>query len=530
MRGKHLCLILLLSFSNLASISNSLPLSTNKRWIVDESGKRVKLHCVNWSSHLNAMIAEGLDTISLKNLISQLKELGFNCVRYTWSTHMFTRYSTYKVGENFDKFNLSDSRVLIKYYNPSLENITVVEAFDFVIDEFGKQDMMVLVDNHVSDPKWCCDDKDGNGFFDDKYFDPKEWLEGLSNVANRVKGKPQVVAIGLRNELRGPKQNQNNWYKYMSQGVTTVHNANPNVLVFVSGLNYDTDLSFLKTNPLSTNIGNKLVYEVHSYAWSSGPRSDWIDKPLNQKCAKVMNGLNDRAGFLISGSNPSALVMSEFGMNMEHLDDMNQRFMSCIMVYLVGNDLDWALWAAQGAYYIRQNDTRVSETFGLWNIYFRTLRYAEFPLRFQLLHKKLLEPSSNSSKSYIIYHPLSGQCVRVSNNHKLELGDCEGASKWNQEGQQIKLVGNGACIEAISERSQVKLSSNCMSQQSFWEKLSATNLHLSTLDRQGQNLCLERESPTSPKIVTRKCICVDDTPSCLDDPQTQWFQLVTTNV
>lgn len=176
----------------------------------------------------------------------------------------------------------------------------------------------------------------------------------------------------------------------MSQGATIVHNANPNVLVFVSGLDYDTDLSYLKTYPLNTSISNKLVYEVHSYAWSSGSKSGWINQPLNQKCAKVMNGLNDKVRFLMSGSNPSALVMSEFGINMEDLNNMNQRFMSCIMAYLVGNDLDWALWASQGAYYVRKNETRVSETYGLWNIYFRSLRYAEFPQRFQLLHKTLL--------------------------------------------------------------------------------------------------------------------------------------------
>ena len=142
----------------------------------------------------------------------------------------------------------------------------------------------------------------------------------------------------------------------------------------------------------------------------------------------------------------------------------------------------------------------------------------------------IAEPSSNSSKSYLIYHPLSGQCVKVNNNNELELGDCEGASKWNQEGQQIKLVGNGACIEGIGDGSKMKLSKDCKSKQSFWKTLSATNLHLSTMDGQGQKLCLQRESPTSPKIVTKNCICVDDNPSCLDDPTSQWFQLVTTNV
>jgi len=159
MGGKPLCLILLLSFNIFASHSNYLPLLTNKRWIVDESGKRVKLHCVNWSSHMNAMVAEGLDTIPLKDVIAQLKGLGFNCVRYTWATHMFTRHSNYKVGENLDKLNLPGSRLGIGNFNPSFENITVVEAFDFVIDEFGKQGMMVLADNHVSDPKWCCEKK-----------------------------------------------------------------------------------------------------------------------------------------------------------------------------------------------------------------------------------------------------------------------------------------------------------------------------------------------------------------------------------
>jgi len=104
--------------------------------------------------------------------------------------------------------------------------------------------------------------------------------------------------------------------------------------------------------------------------------------------------------------------------------------------------------------------------------------------------------------------------VKVNNNNELELGDCDGASKWNQEGKQIKLVGNGNCIEAISDGSKVKLSKDCKSKQSFWKTLSATNLHLGTLDEQGQKLCLQKESPTPPIIVTKNCICVDDNPSC----------------
>ena len=35
-------------------------LSTSSRWIVDERGRRVKLACVNWPSHLEPVLAEGL--------------------------------------------------------------------------------------------------------------------------------------------------------------------------------------------------------------------------------------------------------------------------------------------------------------------------------------------------------------------------------------------------------------------------------------------------------------------------------------
>lgn len=56
----------------------------------------------------------------------------------------------------------------------------------------GAMDIVVVLDNHVSLPKWCCSDYDGNGFFGDEYFDPDEWLQGLTTVATRYAGNPTV--------------------------------------------------------------------------------------------------------------------------------------------------------------------------------------------------------------------------------------------------------------------------------------------------------------------------------------------------
>ncbi|KAF5935163.1 hypothetical protein HYC85_026292 [Camellia sinensis] len=72
---------------------------------------------------------------------------------------------------------------------------------------------MVILDNHISKPGWCCDESDGNGFFGDQYFNPDLWIKGLTVMASLFKGTPYVVGMSLRNELRGRKENANDWYR-----------------------------------------------------------------------------------------------------------------------------------------------------------------------------------------------------------------------------------------------------------------------------------------------------------------------------
>lgn len=75
---------------------------------------------------------------------------------------------------------------------------------------------MVILDNHVTRPGWCCSNTDGNGFFGDQYFKPEEWVHGLTIMASLFRGVSNVVGMSLRNELRGPNQNVDLWYKYVA--------------------------------------------------------------------------------------------------------------------------------------------------------------------------------------------------------------------------------------------------------------------------------------------------------------------------
>lgn len=177
---------------------NSLPLSTSSRWIVDHAtGKRVKLACVNWVSHLQPMIAEGLEKKPLKYIAGKVSSMGFNCVRFTWATYMFTRtnYSKITVSQSLDNFGLKDAKAGIARNNPQLLSLSVVDLHKAVVSELGKNNIMVVLDNHVSQPTWCCSNNDGNGFFGDVNFDPKEWEQGLSIVARTYKDNPAVSTL-----------------------------------------------------------------------------------------------------------------------------------------------------------------------------------------------------------------------------------------------------------------------------------------------------------------------------------------------
>lgn len=174
--------------------SHAVPLSTKSRWIIDDStGERVKLVCGNWEGHLEPLLPEGLSKRPLDEISRHISLMGFNCVRLTWAVHMYTRHANLTVVQNFQDLNLTDALRGIQKHNPQLLALTVVDAQKAVIHSLISHGVMVFLDCQVSHPMWCCNDNDGNGFFGDVYFDPHEWLKGLSIVSQRYKDTPMVL-------------------------------------------------------------------------------------------------------------------------------------------------------------------------------------------------------------------------------------------------------------------------------------------------------------------------------------------------
>ena len=58
--------------------------------VVDDSGTRVKLACVNWyGAHMEGHVVNGLDKQPIASIAATIRELGFNCVRLPFSLDQY---------------------------------------------------------------------------------------------------------------------------------------------------------------------------------------------------------------------------------------------------------------------------------------------------------------------------------------------------------------------------------------------------------------------------------------------------------
>ena len=144
--------IILLAGLALVIVSSKVPkvpsLSTSNsagRFIVNERGERLKLQCVSWPSHLETMLPEGLYLQSVENLARLVKNLKFNCVRFTYAID-FTRqfYNTSgRVAVNLASLPTQMISSIDKV-NPGLLDLSLFEIYLRVIQGLKQGNEAIL--------------------------------------------------------------------------------------------------------------------------------------------------------------------------------------------------------------------------------------------------------------------------------------------------------------------------------------------------------------------------------------------------
>jgi aryl-phospho-beta-D-glucosidase BglC (GH1 family) len=130
---------------------------------------------------------------------------------------------------------------------------TSLEVYDKTVGMLTGHGLMVIVNNHVSDAKRCCAEDDGNGLWYTKKFNERKYFAAMEGMTKRYLDNPMVIGNDLRNAPRpdtklqltptwGDFNKETDWFLAARTAGNKILDINPNLLIFVEGLNFATDL------------------------------------------------------------------------------------------------------------------------------------------------------------------------------------------------------------------------------------------------------------------------------------------------
>ena len=265
-------------------------LFTDGNKIVDKDGNEVWLTGVNWFGYnTGTNTFDGLWASDLNQSIQEIANHGFNIIRVPISAELILQWSR---GEYPDaNFNQATNSYLV--------GMDSLQIFVYVIGQCRANGLKLIIDIH-------CAETNASGHMVNLWYSDKisteDFLTALSWMADRYKDDDTILVYDLKNEPHGKpyegdgaakwdaSKDPNNWEYAAEQAAYAVLDKNPNVLVFVEGIEiYPVDIKkngdFSSTNDEDyyfnwwggnlrgvadnpVDIGkyqNKLVYSPHDY-------------------------------------------------------------------------------------------------------------------------------------------------------------------------------------------------------------------------------------------------------------------------
>ncbi len=332
--------------TNLPQITSEFapPLHTSGRWIVDTLGQRVKLKGINWYGASDGYnVVGGLDKNSIKNIVTIIRDLGFNSVRLPFSNAMLHAEST------------APETVAA---NPQFAGKAPITVFDAVVEELTAQGILVILNNHTTSSAWCCG-WDDNALWFNKELTTEQWMKDWEWLVERYRSNPLVIGADLRNEIRqGPQGNPNwggggqqDWQRAAQDLGNRLNKVNADILIIVEGLNYATDFSGVAAKPVRLTASDKLIYSPHNYSWFAGT------DPNKMTYESLKQGLDKGWGFIGEGTAgfQTPIWISEFGAG----PNENPNWFNHFVRYVRENDLDWCIWPLNNG--VRADKSAVEE-------------------------------------------------------------------------------------------------------------------------------------------------------------------------
>ena len=391
------------SFSQAAAV---MPLKTQGAKIVDASGDEVVLQGVNWFGFETANHApHGLWSRDYKEMLAQIKEQGFNTIRMPFSIQALNSSTT----SGIDYSN---------GHNAELAGKTPQQAMDIIIDEAGRQGLMIILDNHSStddsfmSPLWY-----GVGGYSEA-----DWVGNWKALSARYADTPNVIGADLKNEPHGEATwgtgAANDWRRAAELAGNAVLANAPNWLIIVEGIEgpvaggqqldrhwWGGNLEGVRNNPVRLSVANRLVYSPHEY----GPgvhAQPWFSDP---KMAEILADRWQKGFGYIHDAGTAPILIGEFGAKNVGPDTVEGRWIRQFSDYLAEKGISWTFWAW---------NPNSGDTGGVLQDDWKTINSAKMGLLSGLMARKspAYEPGSGSGSGTspgatppAVQTPVSGQ-------------------------------------------------------------------------------------------------------------------------
>ncbi len=252
--------------------------------IYDSTGKQIQVRGISHFGFNSTILQpEYLWQMGWKAQITQIKALGFNAIRVPFVPD--TLYNTTTV----DHLSYVNAAL-----NPEFIGKTPLQALDLWMAEANRQGIYILLDFHSVSmqqqyPTWFVSNPaDFHLMYNNQAYTEQNWIRDLVFVATRYANLPYFFGVDIYNEPNSVVRwstgdaNVTNptyfWKAAAELASSAVLAANPNLLIFVQGINGDYDgieNSSIPMNwaedfqpeayePLSVPTG-KLVLSPHTY-------------------------------------------------------------------------------------------------------------------------------------------------------------------------------------------------------------------------------------------------------------------------
>jgi len=300
--------------------------------IVDDRGQAVRINGINWGGLQETVNAPfGIWSRPWKDLMNQMKELGFNTIRLPFST------DTLSAGP--------DKVAPHTWLNPDWAGKSALEIMDDIVGYAGEIGLRIILDRHRGESGGSADEN-GNGLWYYGEYTQERWINDWKMLAQRYAGNPTVIGADLHNEPYGSSPGQpehglatwgsgdpaTDWRLAAEQAGNAILEVNPNWLIFVEGIStYDDNwyiwggnLIGADQHPVRLTDPSKLVYSPHVYyrqPWHYEPDTRYDDH------RKYWGYLHEQ--------DRGAIMVGEFGSRLQNQDQVE--WMRSLVAYMNGD-------------------------------------------------------------------------------------------------------------------------------------------------------------------------------------------------